>query len=199
MKKIAVIFMIGLLFTSTLLSAQNNGNESNENKKLSYSIFNEYGYYFSPMSMPLHDTYDGSILAGFATTMVNNLTLNKNMHFGFGLGFEFDSEGGMNAPLFFNFRNYFGKSDSKFRPMINAAMGMRICYGEERRYVYTWNEYYGVWDSYVINKNVTKMGVYATFGGGFRAGAFSFHAAYFLKSGVNTFSMGLEMKVGLVF
>lgn len=194
MKKIAVIFMIGLLFTSTLLSAQDY-----ENKKLSYSIFNEYGYYFSPMSMPLNNSDYGGILAGFTTTVVNNLTLNKNMHFGLGLGFEFDSDGGMNAPLFFNFRNYFGNSNNKFRPMVNAAIGMRICAGEERGYIYTWNEYFGAWESYVTNFDVTRVGAYATFGGGFRAGAFSFHAAYFLKSGINVFSMGLEMKVGLVF
>lgn len=196
MKKIYLLFLIGLLLISPLLSAQNN---ETTNNKLSYSIFNEYGFYFSPISIPLNSSSYGSIMSGFTTTMVNNITLNGSQNFGLGLGFEYDSEGGMNVPIFFNFRNYFGNSDSKFRPMINAAIGMRICSGEYRIEDYYWDDYSGMYIYYNYYAKKTKLGAYATFGGGFKAGSFSFHAAYFLRTGVSMLSMGLEMKVGFVF
>ncbi|MDL2297031.1 hypothetical protein LJC68_05970 [Bacteroidales bacterium OttesenSCG-928-B11] len=186
MKKIIALFTIGLILSSATLQAQT----ENDNR-LSYSIFNEYGFYLSPMTITKNNISSGGFggVFGFTTTVVNNLVLDKNMHFGLGLGVEFDSQDDMSVPLFFNFRNYFKDSGDKFRPMVNAALGMRYSYSEHYYY-------YNYYSSSIYEDNI---GVYATLGGGFKVRAFSFHAGYFFKSGANVYSMGLEVKVGLVF
>ena len=171
-----------LLFLSQL-SAQ-------KETKISYSIFNEYGYYFSPLNIAKKPYSDySSMNIGYTSVFINNITLNKSMHIGLGVGFEFGSDIEMAVPVFFNFRNYFGNSERKFRPMVNAAVGFRPCI----------NDYY--YTDYIMPLPTAKnyLGIYSTMGGGFKAGIFSFHAAYFFKSTRHSYLMGLEMKFGLTF
>ncbi|MCL2245756.1 MAG: hypothetical protein FWC10_01400 [Lentimicrobiaceae bacterium] len=116
MKIKPIFFSLLMIFASVSLFAQ----ESESQNSISYSNVTEFGVIAaSPKSV------------FFEATTAHGFALNKQHHFGFGVGiggnFHSDYRTGVEAhmPLFLNYRFYF-KPDKRFSPHVNVALGGAI-------------------------------------------------------------------------
>ncbi|MDR2980243.1 MAG: hypothetical protein LBV02_07380 [Bacteroidales bacterium] len=92
--------------------------------------------------------------------VVHNIVIKQNTLFGIGSGFELGSFRYIGGNAFFNFRQYFRAADQKFRPMFNVSLGSVLA---KRTELFDDRD-----DLYAVT--------FISFGGGFRAGHFSFHS-----------------------
>jgi hypothetical protein len=187
MKKIAIILFAIIFLATPLLSFGQEETPANEKKNLSYAFINEYGGF-------LGGTF------GFTGVFINGIAIKKQDIIGLGVGYEVDTESGQSLPFFVNYRHYFpGKRALK--PLVNFAVGARICFWDE--YIgypvyyeyngYMYEEWYGEFRSRV------DPGFYATMAAGFKVKAFSFTSGFFMKSCAKHFYGGVEVKVGFTF
>jgi hypothetical protein len=188
---IAIVFMAAPLFvfgqqeTSTKEKTQ-------EEKPISYTFINEYGFYGGPVF-------------GFSGIFVNGIRFNKTQDVvGLGIGYEIDSrpyqdyfrsgysEGAQSVPVFINYRHYF-PSKKKLKPLVNIGIGMRINFWRQ-------NTYYDLIDDwYPVRSQKVDAGLYGTMAAGFKVRAFSFTSGFFLKSWNKNYFGGVEVKVGFAF
>lgn len=172
MKKTIILCMLACLCFVSQLSAQNN------DKKISYNMINEYGFYAG-------NTF------GFEGVFINSIKFNKtNDLLGIGLGYTVDGDNGQGIPMFLNYRHYFDRGRT-LQPLFNAAVGATYYFGYEDYYLCD-NLYYP------DNKG---FGLYASLASGFKVKAFSFTAGFFMKSSpaYDNFNGGINIKVGYTF
>jgi hypothetical protein len=183
MKKIISTLFAILFMAAPVLSYGQEETKTNENteknKKISYSFINEYGYYIG-----------GGF--GFTGIFVNGIRFNETQDLiGIGLGYEADFRTGQNMPIYVNYRHYFGMK--KLKPLINIGIGTRLTFWES----YDWN-YWVDWGG--SPKLHVTAGLYGTIAAGFKVKAFSFTSGAFIKSfGAEDFFGGIEVKVGYTF
>jgi len=176
------------LLTCSSAFAQNSSTQTDVTpKKLSYNFIMEFGNYF------------GSRTVGLTGVAINSLSIKDQNLIGIGLGYEMDINDETVIPIFFNFRHYFDRPDRKVKPLVNFAVGTRLCYNE----IYDWIEIYdpitGYYNGYEEQHTEFTPGLYATMSAGFKAKAFSFTSGFFCKSGSDGFATGIEVKVGFTF
>ena len=180
MKKITLIILAVLFMAMPVLTyAQQESSpkeEPKEEKKISYSFINEYGFYAG-----------GTV--GFAGVFVNGIRFNKTQDLiGIGLGYEFDIRAGQSMPIYVNYRHYFSHKKI-LKPLINVGVGARLIF----------DDYY-CYDCWSDGPSITVMpGLYATIAGGFKVKAFTFTSGAFLKSVQEDFYAGFEVKAGFTF
>jgi hypothetical protein len=188
MKKITIIIIAILFMAAPVLSYGQEENTQND-KKISYTFINEYGF------------YTGNT-AGFTGIFINGIKFNKTQDVvGLGLGYEVDThpyqhwsnnvEGAQTIPVFVNYRHYF-PSKKRLKPLVNIGMGTRINFWREINYF----EY-----SYLHPNEKQKVGIglYGTLAAGFKVKALSFTSGFFLKSWKEYIFGGIEVKVGYTF
>jgi len=174
MNKIRFLVLMCILGVAGIVNAQQQISE----KKVSYSFFNEYG-----LSAGIF--FEGNPYVEITGIFVNNICFNKKQDMiGIGVGCDlFYVVLAQTFPIFVNYRHNFS-SKTKFKPLINVALGTRI----------------NVWGEY---------GLYSTIAGGFRYKSLSFTAGFFIKSlndGIfikslndGNYSSGVEIKIGYIF
>jgi hypothetical protein len=143
--------------------------KSGEEKKVSYSFINEYGFSIGA------SFNNGGLYGDLSGIFVNSISFNKKQDMiGIGVGVDFfDVVVVVSFPIFVNYRHYF-PSKTNIKPLINVAIGTQIN---------TWGE----------------ADLYSTIAGGFKVKAFSFTAGVCVKSwGINFFGGG-EIKMGYTF
>ena len=143
--------------------------KSGEEKKVSYSFINEYGF-----SIGTHFE-NGGLYGDLTGIFVNSICFNKKQDMiGIGVGVDcFDVVIVLSFPIFVNYRHCF-PSKTNIKPLINAAIGTQI----------------NIWG---------EADFYSTFAGGFNIKAFSFTAGVCIKSWGPNFFGGGEIKVGYSF
>jgi hypothetical protein len=182
MKKLflTVIAVVVFITTPVLSFGQQ---ELKDEKKISYSFINEYGF--------------DAALGNFDVTsvFVNGVCFNKTQdHLGIGVGYE--TQGTFNKhciPLFVNYRHYFPTA-KKIKPFVNFAVGPRMLFWTEPRW-YIFDERRFVAPS--VKQTYFGIGLYNTIAGGFKVNAFSLSSGIYLKSfGGNELNFGIEVKAG---
>ena len=160
---------------------------TSESKDLRYGLIAEFGPYFGYQNF------------GGTSIFVNNIVLKEKFLFGLGVGMEVETADNFAIPLFFNFRHYFPSRPGKsLRPLVNIALGTRICVKEDYRdvmYINEWGDVYYLTESYGTK---ALPGFYSTVATGFKAGFFTFTAGMYFKTG-DIFSAGAEVKCGFTF
>lgn len=152
--------------------------QTEETKDLRYGLIAEFGM------------YGGYKNFGATAIFVNNIVIKEKFVAGIGLGMEMEIADAYSIPMFFNFRYYLpSKSKKNFQPLINAALGMRLCMQDFYHYDEYGREEISV-DFY--------PGLYATLTTGFKVKAFSFTTGLFFKTG-DWFYGGVEVKCGFTF
>ena len=182
-KSISVIIFAVIFMITPVLSFGQKTDNTKEEKKISYSFINEYGF------------YAGGTL-GFTGVFVNGIRFNKTQDLiGIGIGYESDTRwsGKTNIPIFLNYRHYFSGKKA-LKPLINVGIGTRLSFLYLPPY-YMYNTVlpYPYYDEQRI------PGLYATFATGFKVKALSFTSGVFVKSCDKDFFGGVEVKVGFTF
>ena len=110
-KNVFITFMLAaLLLASQTVSAQSSDQTPSSDKKISYNMINEYGFFV------------GGVL-GVNGTFVNSIKFNRtNDLLGIGVGYSIDSDNGQGIPMFLNYRHYFDRPRA-LKPLINIAVG----------------------------------------------------------------------------
>lgn len=181
-----------LLLASQSLFAQSAGQTPQPEKRLSYNMINEYGFFLG-----------GNI--GFNGIFVNSLKFNRtNDLLGIGVGYSIDIDNGQGVPLFLNYRHYFDRPRA-LKPLINIAAGTTFNFWN----YYDWDDgiYYDeINDEYYHGGPIPVkghgFGLYATIASGFKVKAFSFTAGFFIRTSPrynNDINGGIDVKVGYTF
>jgi len=182
-----IFFAIVFMVVPTLSFGQSEtkpDENTNQEKKISYSFINEYG-----------TSFGGAF--GFATVFVNGIRFNKTQDLiGIGVGYEIDTRSENSIPIFVNYRHYFG--NKTFKPLVNVGIGARISIWDEW-ISYPYIDYYDgcCWGGYPVQR--VTPGIYATVAGGFKVKAFSLTSGFFVKSWNDEYFAGFEVKVGFTF
>lgn len=171
------LFIIIFIITPTLILGQEIttiGEDSEKEKKISYSFINEYGFSIG------FDMY-GFFGAEMNSVFVNGIRFNKAQdEIGIGIGYEYYHSAKQFLPFFLNYRHYFS-SKQKLTPLVNIGIGARL---------------YTIFPRY----EVVSTGLYSTVVAGFKIKAFSFTSGFFVKSWGNfNFFGGIETKAGFTF
>lgn len=157
-----------LLFFPLYITAQEDVQKSyvsfpigKNNQNLAYSIIIET---MTSTGINIEKGVDGKMLFSSSKlnesiVIINNLVINQNMLIGIGGGFDFRLLYHIGGNVFFNFRQYYGKADKKFRPMFNGSLGLLLV--KRTELLDESHDFYGA--------------PFVSAGGGFRAGHFSFH------------------------
>lgn len=157
-----------LLFFPLCITAQEDVQKSyvsfpigKNNQNLAYSIIIET---MTSTGINIEKGVDGKMLFNSSklnesVVVINNLVINQSMLIGIGGGFDIRLLHHIGGSVFFNFRQYYGTADKKFRPMFNGSFGLLLA---KRAELLDENQ-----DSY--------RAPFVSAGGGFRAGHFSFH------------------------
>lgn len=192
---VCCLIIMMIFFAMPILNAQN---EAQPEKRISYNLINEYGFYVG-----------GSF--GLTGVFVNSIKFNHtNDLLGIGIGCEFNnglvaSYNGYNMsftqsiPIFVNYRHYFVRPEKSLSPLVNIAFGpMFNC----------WTTEYSMllpddvnMTEVVYRSPVCAMGLYGTIASGFKVKAFSLTGGIFFRSNINPKSLtfGVESKVGFTF
>lgn len=170
-----------------------------ENKKLSYTLFLEYGV-SSGIIHFYHNWENGeeirtiSSALGFSLTAINNIAFNDKFLLGIGGGIEYRTyiilvPEELAGLCFLNFRYYFNKSKKNVTPMLNMAMGGRMA-----------KEADGFFADNPWHLSETMYGVYGNFSAGFKVKLFSFQGGVlFWTKGNNLYGVDAVIKAGLNF
>lgn len=188
MKKSIFFVLAAALLTCSSAFAQTGSTQTDVTpKKLSYNFIMEFGNYF------------GSKTVGLTGVAINSLSIKDQNLIGIGVGYEMDVNDQTAIPLFFNFRHYFQRPERKVTPLVNLAVGTRLCFNE----IYDWIEVYdpitGYYNGYEDRHMEFTPGLYASMTAGFKAKSFSFTSGFFCKSDSQGFASGIEVKVGFTF
>lgn len=176
MKK--VVLRIFVLVSVVILCGA--GNLFAQDKKVTYSFINEYGFFVGRH-------------VGWTGVFVNGIAIKQNDLIGVGIGYGLNTATFQEVPIFLNYRHYFDR-DRKLKPCINAAVGIGMHIWDSRDYMY-YNDY----EPYQGDKTF-GVGLYATIAGGFRVKALSFTGGFFFRTFPTTgFTGGIEAKVGYTF
>ncbi len=186
-KNVFITFMLAaLLLASQTVSAQSSDQTPSSDKKISYNMINEYGFFV------------GGIL-GVNGTFVNSIKFNRtNDLLGIGVGYSIDSDNGQGIPMFLNYRHYFDRPRA-LKPLINIAVGTTFNFWS--RDYWLDETYYGDYGYYEPVRG-HGFGLYSTISSGFKVKAFSFTAGFFLRTSPiynNAFNGGIDVKVGYTF
>lgn len=174
MKKLIATFLLLLCVASYAGKAQ-----TEPIKDLRYGLIAEFGMYGG------YQNFGGTAI------FVNNMVIKEKFLVGLGLGMEMETADQYTIPMYFNFRYYLpSKPGKNFRPLINAALGMRLCMQNYH--------YYDNWGMSTYSGVEIYHGIYSTLATGFKVNAFSFTTGLFFKTG-NSFSGGVEVKCGITF
>jgi len=184
MKKPFIILTIfSLVIAGTIMRVSAQTSE----KKLSYNLINEYGFFFGG-----NGSNDGDL--GVSGIFVNSVKFNNsNNLLGIGVGYEISVTSGQSIPLFLNFRHCFD-INRKVTPFLNVAAGTLFNYWNFRDYTepLTGTPY----------ASFHGFGIYSTLASGFQAGSFSLSTGFFFKSrpkdDYNLYG-GIEIKAGYTF
>jgi hypothetical protein len=181
MKRFFLIIFITVSVLSFAQEATVSSEKIKKEKKISYSLINEYGFYIGG------DIEGDYVYGEMVGVLINGIRFNKTQNeIGIGIGFQyFFVTGGI--PVFLNYRHYF-QSETKYKPLINIALGTRLSTVE-------------------VNheppfETRRQAGLYSTFAGGFRYKALSFTAGLLLLNGdirERGILCGLEIKTGVTF
>lgn len=199
MKRFVILSALVLFCGTLTLSAQ-----ENTEKKLSYNIINEYGFYLGGSSW-------GNNL-GFEGVFINSMLFNRTQDLlGIGLGYSADFFAGHGIPMFLNYRHYFDRGRA-VKPLVNIAAGSTFIFGANYNLDY---EYYENDEPVTTVRKKSGFGLYATVASGFRVKAFTFSAGFYLKSvpsfnyfymdnyqstrPANLFNGGVQVKLGFTF
>jgi hypothetical protein len=189
------LMMAVLLLASQSVNAQSTNSNPAPEKKVSYNMINEYGFFLGGV-------------CGVTGTFVNSIKFNRtNDLIGIGVGYSFDSDNGQGIPMFLNYRHYFERPRA-LKPLINIAAGTTFNFWT-RDYWTMDDIYYDDLDrddivdpGYYGSVKGRGFGLYATIASGFKVKAFSFTAGFFLRTSPiynNAFSGGIDVKVGYTF
>jgi hypothetical protein len=202
MKKSIFFVLLATLLTCSSAFAQSGSTQTNPTpKNLSYNFIMEFGNYL------------GNNTFGFTGVAINSLSLKDRNLIGIGVGYEanisndyyydvsnyYTIDNETIIPIFFNFRHYFDRPEKTVKPLVNFAVGTRLCFTELSNYVETYDPLTGYYSGYTSYLTKFTPGFYATMTAGFKAKAFSFTSGFFCKSDYNGFSSGIEVKMGLTF
>ena len=172
------LFIIIFIITPTLIWGQEItaiGENSEKEKKISYSFITEYGFSIGFDKFGFFGTEMNSVF-------VNGIRFNKTQdEIGIGIGFEYYHSAKQFFPIFLNCRHYF-PTKKNLTPLINIGIGTRL---------------YTIFPRY----EVVSTGLYSTIVAGFKINAFSFTSGLFIKSWGWDFNYygGIEIKAGFTF
>ena len=177
-------FIFAIILTATpILSFGQDTTITSENskkeKKISYSLINEYGFFIGKTK------YFPFFLPGVTGIFVNGIRFDETQNeIGIGVGTEFVMDSPWRFfPVYLNYRHYYqGKGNKK--PLINIGVGTLLTLQR---------------DPYLNEVPPCTAGLYTTIAGGFKAKAFSFTSGIFLKSSDGDFVGGVEIKAGFTF
>ena len=153
-----------------------NNERTEKEKKIAYAFSYESGFYIGKY-------FDGDFTMGMTGVFVNGIRFNKTQNgIGIGIGYEWDYDGGMIFPVYFNYRHCFS-SKGTMKPLINIGLGSRF---------YFWKRW---------GRTECESGLYSTIAAGFNVKYFTFTAGIFVKSWewVGDYSAGVEIKAGFTF
>ncbi|MDL2297030.1 hypothetical protein LJC68_05975 [Bacteroidales bacterium OttesenSCG-928-B11] len=186
MKRIITMLLVLLCFTYHNGFAQTNPEEP-VIKNLRYGLIAEFGL------------YGGYQNFGMSTIFVNNMVFKEKFTLGVGVGMEIEIADEYTIPLFVNFRHYLpARPGKKLQPLVNVALGTRICIAEKYTDIWYFDEWGYRWYDTVYDGVRAYPGLYATIATGFKVGMFSFTTGLFFKSG-EIFTGGVETKCGFTF
>jgi len=182
------LFIIILITTPILIFGQKTtaiSDNSEKEKKISYSFINEYGF-------SIGSFFWGEFCAEMTGVFVNGIRFNKTQNeIGIGIGYEYYPSFVFNQffPIFLNYRHYF-PSNKDLKPLINIGIGIRLNVWNPRYFLWRTPHYYDC-----------STGLYSTIAAGFKVNAFSFTSGISIKSGGFDFnySVGAEIKAGFTF
>lgn len=188
MKKSIFFVLAAALLTCSSAFAQNSSTQNDVTpKKLSYNFIMEFGNYF------------GSKTTGLTGVAINSLSIKDQNLIGIGVGYEMDVNDQTAIPLFFNFRHYFNRPERKVTPLVNIAVGTRLCFTDRHAWTEIYDPITGYYTSFDDSYTEFIPGLYASMTAGFKAKAFSFSSGFFCKSGSEGFATGIEVKLGFTF
>ena len=199
MKKSMFFVLLATLLTFSFVFVQNSSAQSDQTpKNLSYNFIMEFGNYL------------GNNTVGFTGVAINSMSFKDRNLIGIGLGYEADLDNyyyydGYSIdnetviPIFFNFRHYFSRPEKTVKPLVNFAVGTRLCFTELSKYIEIYDPITGYYSEESSYMSKFTPGLYATMTAGFKAKAFSFTSGFFCRSGYNGFTSGIEVKMGLTF
>jgi len=212
MKKVVSLLVTALLLCATFIASA----QDNQDKKVSYNMINEYGFYLGGGSQcGVQQTN-----LGFEGLLINSILFNRTQDLlGIGLGYSVDICAGHGVPMFLNYRHYFDRGKN-IKPLVNIAAGATFIFSGNFDYYddYYNGQYYNgtIYDYPEADKNKTGWGLYATIASGFRYKALSFAAGFYLRSNpINhyvldatghyqlerskAFNGGIQVKLGYTF